>query len=312
MVQYECNRNKELCLQPELHHAYDAWVAHRLANDPLVERLVVETEATCNLDDLQGREGIVRRYPEVPFTARVWHVFFANTLRLSGVKRIDRRPYATHPTRMAMSCYWFAGAAAPAGAGAADDAATAALLHDYLEESGGISAASYADLRRRLPGEALATAAAVLLSEPEIAYERLGRASELSIMRRVAYVVQASDALARGAPSALADAALVDKLDNLHDLGYLDKEPDPARRARKLAQRIAFFELVAERIGPFGDPLVWSMLKAGIVAHIVALGLDGVVQGERAVLRGRLVEAEAQIRAMTQEYHRRIGVELVS
>lgn len=281
---------------------YEEWVAQRQAADSLVERMVVETESSCSLTSDVGRREIMERYAALPFSPRVWAVYFANTLRLAGVKRIDRRPYATHPTRMALSCYWLASPTV------AEDVAVAALLHDYLEESGGITAGSFAQLRRLLPSEPLATLAAVVLSEPEIPYERLGRASELSIIRRVAYVVQALDVLQGGAPESLANAALVDKLDNLHDLGYLDREQDAERRIKKLAQRVAFFSLVLEQLGAFSAAVFRETLRVAIEARTRALGLSQAKDRELAILRDRFASSQTEIRRMTGEYHRRIGI----
>src|SRR5438067_1043027 len=63
----------------------------------------------------------------IQYPPRVWAAWLGNTARLRGVKRIDRAPYATHPTRMALVCL------AVLGDGGVD-AAVAAILHDYLEE----------------------------------------------------------------------------------------------------------------------------------------------------------------------------------
>ena len=275
---------------------YASWRRSLEGIQESVLRLVEETEAKLAQRADLGDLG--RSYPDIGFSPRIWGVYLATAERLRGVKRIDGRPYTTHPTRMALSSQWvLAGSAA-------EDAGVAALLHDYLEEGGGINREGLDALRRRLPAERVD--AAVLLSEPEIAYERLGRASELSLLRRVAYVVQVEDALANGAPRAFADAALLDKLDNLHDLGYLTRELYPERRARKLAQRAAFFKLTGEQVGAYATPTVREILESGLAAKIDEYGIGDEALAQHVVLKQSLETHREAIRRMIAGFHAQV------
>ena len=284
---------------------YQEWLKKRNSAEQTIESLVVLTESlvpSSHTNTSSDTAAIIQQFKELPFSRRVWQVFFVNTFTLAGVKRIDKRPYATHPTRMALSCYWLA------PKDLAEDSAVPALLHDYLEESGGISKVSVAALKKLLPNEPLAVPAAVFLSEPDIPYERLGSEDEESKLKRVAYIIQARDALAQGFPPALANASLVDKLDNLHDLGYLDKETDPDKKLRKIAQRIAFFQQTLEQIGPFASPNFQSMLSNAIVARTHEFGLKTLLQEELDSLSKLTARSNDAVRSMVTEFHKRIGL----
>jgi hypothetical protein len=201
---------------------------------------------------------------------------------------------------MALSCYSLAKGAM------ADDSAAPALLHDYLEESGGISLESIALLRKRLPNEPLAVPAAVFLSEPLIAYEKLGSPDDRSKLKRVAYIIQARDALRRGFPQALANASVVDKLDNLHDLGYLDKETSPLKKSLKTAQRIAFFKLTLLEIGPHASPKFSSVLADAIIARAREFKIETLVSAELESLVSMMEQTESAIEDMIVHYHKNI------
>lgn len=255
-------------------------------------------------------ESLVRDFATFPFDRRVWAAWLGNTEKLQGVKRLDRFPYATHPTRMAMICLWVLG-----GGAAADDAAVLALLHDYLEEGDGLHAAGLEAMRRRFPDEPKACLAGVVLSEPVIDYVSLGRSSELSYWRRVAYVLQARDAIERLGEPSFADAALADKLDNLHDLDYVALDPrlSPAKRASKLADRLGFFRFVARRIGPLAAPNMAALLDAGIAQRSAELGVDAALMEAAAQgLEERALGQGSAILKMTRAYQLELGLSLSS
>lgn len=266
----------------------------------LARAVVADAEAAPDLATVVAKHGAV-----LPFTKRVWDVFHGNVLKLRGVQRIDKHPYATHPTRMALLCLW--GLAGEAGA---EDAAVLALLHDYLEEGDGMTPDAVAAMRRRFPAEPDAAIAAVVLSEPFIDYLSLGPESETAQWRRVAYVAQAVDALETGLPASFADAALADKLDNLHDLGYLEQRPAGAKRAVSLAQRVAFFTLVEQELGPRATPAMRRLLADGLAARIEELQIAREVEAELADLRDRLEGQRSVLRRLIRRYHGEIKLEL--
>jgi hypothetical protein len=285
--------------------SYQEWIKNRDSSEQHVEDLVRLTEVIAQVSGTEvstAKSEVLVKFDWLPFSPRVWQVYFANTLALAGVKRIDKRPYATHPTRMALSCYWLA------PRDLAEDSAVPALLHDYLEESGGISAASIAALKNILPHESLAVPAAVYLSEPDIAYNTLGSEEEESKLKRVAYLIQASDALKKGYPPALVNASIVDKLDNLHDLGYLNNVSDLEKRLRKIAQRIAFFQQTLEHIGPFASASFQTMLKTAIVARTQEFGVEKLLQEELSSLTEHTDRSKETIKNMVGAFHKRIGL----
>jgi len=244
---------------------------------------------------------------EFPFSARVWDVWIGNTRKMRGVKRIDLLPYATHPTRMALFCYWIL----EDEGSARDDAAVLALLHDYLEEGGGIRPETIAAMRDVFPEEPRGVLAAIVLSEPDIAYDRLGSEAQRSFWMRVAYLIQAVDAMAHLRDPTFANAALADKLDNLHDFGYIEHNPklSPARRSHKLAQRLAYFAVVGEALRPWASTPMYLMLKAATSARAEALKVPAdLVAVERATLEAARRDHGERILEMIREYQRVIGL----
>jgi (p)ppGpp synthase/HD superfamily hydrolase len=244
------------------------------------------------------------------FSDRVWDAWLGNTAKLRGVKRIDAAPYATHPTRMALLCHWLL----PEEGGERDDSEVIAILHDYLEEGDGFTPEAIAAMRRRFPREPAAAVAAVVLSEPQIDYDTLGPARELSSWRRVAYVVQAEDAVQRFGGRAFANAALVDKLDNLHDLGYIvgNRSLAPAVKAAKLAARLGYVHFVGEALADEAHPELLAAVREATAALLQEYGVTvAEVVAERDDLERRRQERQTQIQGMVREYHRSLGLTLV-
>lgn len=251
---------------------------------------------------------LATEFPHFPFSPRLWRVWLGNTAKLQGVKRIDHFPYATHPTRMALICCWLI-----AEGSIQEDSAVLAIVHDYLEEGDGMTRDGLDAMRRQFPEEAAAAIAGVVLSEPIVDYVSLGRSTELSFWRRVAYVLQAKDAIETLGDQAFANAALADKLDNLHDLDYVarDARLTPEKRAMKLAHRLGYFRFVARELGAFAAPALRSMLESGISSRISELGVNpSDVDLSTDDLAERARGKRSVLTRMTKEYQSALGLRL--
>ncbi|MCX6116506.1 MAG: hypothetical protein NT027_03120, partial [Proteobacteria bacterium] len=258
-------------------------------------------KATKNIQDFDINQ-IKSEFTDLGFSERIWKFYFINALGLIGVKRMNNIPYATHPTRMAMNCQWLC---PPEHA---EDASICALMHDYLEETGGISKISVAKMRENIPNESIAIHAAVFLSEPMIDYLSLGPTSDLSKLKRVAYVLQAHDILDCHRYPALANASLADKLDNLHDLEYLTKKSDSELRKRKIAERLAFFSYTLAKIGPFAKGCITEILQEALAHKTSELSREDLVQEEIASLHSIENRAINLMRQMILDFHQTIDL----
>lgn len=277
------------------------------ARGPVLD-LVRRVEDRLDAGEKLAAETLASDFPHLPFTRRLWTVWLGNTAKLRGVKRLDRFPYATHPTRMALMCCWLIGEAK-----LREDSGVLAIVHDYLEEGDGLTVGGIDAMRRTFPEEPAALQAGVVLSEPLVDYVSLGRASEYSFWRRVAYVVQAKDAIERLGEQAFANAALVDKIDNLHDLDYiaLDSRSTPEKRAMKLAHRLGYFRFVARELGGYAAPEVLAMLEKGIVSRTGEFGVDPTdvdLSTDDLVERAR--GKRSAIARMVREYQATLGLRL--
>lgn len=283
---------------------YEMWRVAFESVRTRVLKLVVATESAIDVATLAGLRA---QHADFRFSDRVWDAYVGNAAKLKGVKRIDRKPYATHPTRMALTCQWVL----PRSGDRADDAAVIALLHDYLEEGDGMTPGGVEAMRRRFPREPDAVVAAVLLSEPVIPYEELGPAHELGFWRRAAYLRQALDALAAGCPGTFADAALADKLDNMHDLSYIERNPKLSgeRRHAKLADRLGYFALVEELLRPHATEALAALVREAVTARTRELGGPpaSVAQANER-LATALDQATPHMRRLIRAYHDAIGI----
>lgn len=227
---------------------------------------------------------------------RIWRAFLANVRKLRGVKRIDGQPYATHPTRMALTI----GVALPETDPMRESSIVYALLHDYLEEGDGVACQGIALMQREIPGEWGGVLAGVILSEPMIPYEtmipRFGR--------EIAYVAQLQAVLPRLVyATSFANASLVDKLDNLHDLDYITRKKlsSTERMRLRLAAKLAYFKLVADTAGLYASPILHVLLEDAIKARatlfeLTKADIEGPLQEMRKLLEMFRNDLMVQIR----------------
>ncbi len=277
------------------------------ARGPVLD-LVRRVEDRLTAKEVLGEAALVSEFPHFPFSPRIWRVWLGNTAKLQGVKRLDRFPYATHPTRMALICCWLIDEDK-----VREDSGVLAIVHDYLEEGDGLTKDGIDAMRRQFPEEAAALVAGVVLSEPIVDYASLGRSTELSFWRRVAYVLQAKDAIEQLGDQAFANAALADKLDNLHDLDYIALDPrmTPEKRAMKLAHRLGYFRFVARELGAFAAPALRSMLERGITNRTYEFGVSqGDVDLSTDDLAERARGKRSVLTRMTKEYQSALGLRL--
>lgn len=252
---------------------------------------------------------LARDFPDIPFTERIWNAWLANTKKLQGVRRRDRFPYATHPTRMALICCWLFDDQI-----IKENSAVLAITHDYLEEGDGISLEGVAAMQKIFPNEADACLAAIVLSEPMIDYNALGDASEFPFWRRVAYLLQTEAAIRALGNQIFANACLADKIDNLHDLSYIanDSRLTPETRSVKLNHRLGYFLFVEEAIGPLAAKELQSILAAGIQSKSTEFGLDlADAHKESQKLAIRTKAKAPQIIEMTRAYQANLGLKLI-
>lgn len=282
---------------------YQKYLTSKDETNAIVQTLVLETIEKLHIDSTEIRRELREKYSFLPFSDRVWDMYFLNTFSLAHVKRKDGRPYATHPTRMALLAYLYLDSQS------AEEIAVPALLHDYLEETDGISKASVQKMKGMLEAEPLAVKSAILLSEPMIDYEQLGPHPLHPYLKRVSYVLQARNAFRKLPIRELANVSLIDKIDNLHDLGYLDQNHTAERRNEKLSQRVAFFILVLREIGPFADAIFREVLEQAIQSYMSRYDLTSYCTKEVAKLDGLITKFEREIGLMTESYHRQLDVD---
>ena len=272
--------------------------------------LVEQVEVGLKLPTQElSADTLTRDFPKIPFTKRIWTAWLSNTTRMQGVRRRDRFPYATHPTRMALICCWLL-----KDQKIKEDSAILAITHDYLEEGDGLSKAGLAKMRNTFPAEPDGCLAAVILSEPIINYDALGDASEFPFWRRVAYVVQAKAALRSLGNQNFANACLADKIDNLHDLSYIANDPrlTPEKKSIKLNHRLGYFIFVEEAIGTLAAKEIQTILAAGIQSKITEFNLNVAdVRREADGLLARLEEKGTYIAEMTRAYQATLGLSLI-
>ena len=248
-------------------------------------------------------------FPHIPFGPRAWHACVANATKLHGVRRFGGDSYATHPTRVALICDWLLSKEPFLR----DTACVAALLHDYLEEGDGLTAAGLQALASLLPSERTAVRGAVLLSEPLIDFAGLGPADAFYRLRVVAYVVQVKAACASEADRSLICATLADQLDNMHDLDYIAADPGLAdeKKVNKRCQSLAYGLYVALSLQEHAPPHFVRLLRDATDARAVELGLRMTAVEQRA---RQLAEMERDLflpmAVQIERYHAAIGLPL--
>jgi hypothetical protein len=231
------------------------------------------------------------------WTPLVWQAFLQNTRKLRHVKRISGGPYSVHPTRMALTASEILTMQSPQGnvSPSFEKTLILALTHDYLEEGDGISPLSVQRIRDELPGQPWAWYGAVVLTEPQLNYNSMDRRNEFRI-KDAAYITQ-MDFVLKNEPNstlaqALANASLLDKLDNLHDLSYITSKHVGEKRDLKLARKFAFFSRVLEAMESYADSALVELLRSALLVRLEDLGVDAV----------HLDEALAQIDHCKSEY----------
>lgn len=228
-------------------------------------KIVDETELQLHLckDPL-----LIAKNPKLPFTDLEWQAYALNTAKLVGVKRLRGGPYASHPTRMA----YFMAELLPETDADRSDSIIYCLFHDYLEEGDGRNRPALMAFGKAFGSRIDAVRAAVLLSEPQIDYEEIIAPSTTTIKPKhleiVAYVLQIENALSDGRGRALVNTSIMDKIDNLHDLAYILKDPklSPERITARLCEKMAIVRFIEQRLGPYCDPKLLDILVSSI-AH---------------------------------------------
>lgn len=250
---------------------------------------------------------LAKSYPDLPFSKRIWDIWLLNTRKLRGVKRRDHLPYATHPTRMAAICCWQSDEMATS----VEDAAVLAILHDYLEEGDGLTPQGLEQLKADIPSEPDGHRAAVLLSEPMIDYHQFGSELEKPFWQRVAYVIQVLDTISQAGHVAFANASVADKIDNLHDLNYIqnDSRLTSEKRIRKLSERLGYFRFIEQMLGLHASPSLLLWLTAGIEERRKEFGVtDAQVATQTERLHAMYDANKERMVPLIQSYQKKMGV----
>jgi hypothetical protein len=219
--------------------------------------------------------------PQYNWTPAIWSAFLQNARKLSKVRRIRGGPYAVHPTRMALMATHLLGRHGPKIHSQLDRCTEMTtilcLVHDYLEEGGGISQSSFDLFKNELPQQPLAWYGAVALSEPPLDYKSIDPHHPF-VVRDAAYLLQLAMIL-RSLPdtyarSSLANASLLDKLDNLHDFDYITRIRDEERRNQKLARKIAYYSAALSDAKTAASPHISGLMQHAISARTKSFGLS--------------------------------------
>lgn len=267
---------------------YSAFVTFHAAARKCAEALVVH----------EGFDG-------TPFaaSASLQRAFRENVRKMQGVKRITGEPYATHPTRMALTAMELLRRDETVDA---ERVARYCLFHDYLEEGDGATPEGLATFRRECPDwEDETYRAGVLLTEPEIQGEPALTQLE-KVGRDLAYMAQ----IERIAPHSrhMVTAALLDKLDNVNDLAYITEARRGSVEARRsrLTRKLGYFAFVVARVGACGPPVVARLVTQSIAAAVVAHGIDplAVARATDSLIGGLSLEREALDRAVAKQLSR--------
>lgn len=211
---------------------------------------------------------LIAKNPTLPFNDLEWQAYTLNTAKLVGVKRLRGGPYASHPTRMA----YFMAELLPESDSDRSDSIIYCLFHDYLEEGDGRNRPALMAFGKAFGSRIDAVQAAVLLSEPQIDYTEIIASSATRIKAKhleiAAYVIQIEQALSHGRERALANTCIMDKIDNLHDLAYILKDPklSAARVTARLCEKMAIVGFIEDRLGRYCEPKLLDILQSSI-AH---------------------------------------------
>jgi hypothetical protein len=219
--------------------------------------------------------------PQYNWTPAIWSAFLQNARKLSKVRRIRGGPYAVHPTRMALMATHLLGRQKSKIHSLLDECTEMTtilcLVHDYLEEGGGISRSSFDLFKNELPQQPLAWYGAVALSEPPLDYASIDP-NHPFVVRDAAYLLQLAMIL-RSLPDtsarrSLANASLLDKLDNLHDFDYITRIHDEERRNQKLARKIAYYSAALSLARTTASPHISGLMQYAISTRTKSFGLS--------------------------------------
>lgn len=268
---------------------------------PVVLTAVEETEKSL-------RAGVpptsLQPQPQLPFTGATWRAYCQNTAKLIGVKRITGAPYATHPTRMAWAVLMLL----------ADDeerehSAIFTLFHDYLEEGDGRNREAVERFIQEFPAAPDAVLSSIILSEPEIDYDAFPVRRKM--MEHVAYVRQIQRAMVHLADASFYNAALADKLDNIHDLDYILCNPrySPEKVRSRLLEKFGYFQFVNVQVGHRANPALQKLLASAIDTISAQHEFTREeVRHNREHLEELLREHGPRLDPMIDDYHRDLRI----
>lgn len=254
---------------------------------------------------------LIEQDTALPFTELEWQAFALNTAKLVGVKRLRGGPYASHPTRMA---YFMAELLGPDDPNRTDSVIYC-LFHDYLEEGDGRNRPALMAFGEAFGSRIDAVQAAVWLSEPQIDLEGIMAASHAPIKHKhlevVSYIVQIKKALAHNNARALVNTSIMDKIDNLHDLAYITKDPklSAERKTARLSEKMAIVEFIDQHLAPSCDPQLLDLLRHSVAHKKQELSLpDAQVAAVAAKLSDLHGRYEEELWQNIRAYHQKIGL----
>lgn len=274
------------------------WLEHI---KPIVLTAVEKTEAA-----LQEGTPVAALQPQaqLPFTGLIWRAYCQNTAKLMGVKRITGAPYATHPTRMAWAVLLLLSHVEEG-----EPSALFTLFHDYLEEGDGRNREAVETFRKEFPESPEAVLCAIILSEPEIDYDAFP--VKRKMMEHVAYVRQIQRAMPHLSHPGFFNAALADKLDNIHDLDYILCNPrySPEKVRSRLLEKFGYFQFVNAQVGPRANPVLQNVLTAAVdtISAQHSFSREEVRQN-REHLEELLREYGPRLDPMIDAYHRDLRI----
>ncbi len=264
---------------------------------PVVLAAVEDTERAIRSGTLLTS---LEPHPRLPFRGQAWRAYCQNTAKLIGVKRITGAPYATHPTRMACAMWMLL-----SDVQEREHSAIFTLFHDYLEEGDGRTREAVEAFFREFPAAPQAVLSSVILSEPEIDYDAFP--VKRKMMEHVAYVRQIKRAMDHLKGSEFFNAALADKLDNIHDLDYILCNPrySPEKKRSRLLEKFGYFQFVNVQVGPRANPALHKLLASAIDAISAQHEFTKEeVRRDREVLERLLAEHGPRLDGMIDAYHR--------
>lgn len=287
---------------------YQDFLARWQTIGKITQQIVAATEQELSRC---GDPLLMKQNTALPFTELEWQAFALNTAKLVGVKRLRGGPYASHPTRMA----FFMAELLRDDDAHRTDSVIYCLFHDYLEEGDGRNRPALMAFGEAFGTRIDAVRAAVLLSEPQIDCQDIMAASTKPIKPKhlevISYIVQIEQALATNKARALANTCIMDKIDNLHDLSYILKNPklSPTRLTARLCEKMAIVACVGRHLGGQCDPQLLDILNDSLADKTAALNLPAGQIDEVAATLDTLYSAySAPLWDKIRGYQQKIGL----